>query len=350
MAKRKSLRVGVVGLGIGKAHLRGYQSHPRAKTVAVCDINQANLQAVGEEFGIDGRYTDLDEMLEREELDVVSVCTPNCLHAPQSIRALEAGCHVLVEKPMATSAREAAAMIRAAQKVDRRLMINFSYRFNQDSYALKAQVDKGLLGDVYFARTVWHRRRNVPKLGGWFGQKGQSGGGPLIDLGVHRLDLALWLMGYPQPEWVMGGTYDRLLTRIARRERAKADVEDMAVGLVRFTNGATLEIEASWASNRKENQHMETRLYGTKGGMVQFNLNATYQFSAEICTEEPGGMFTKVLVAPDVDVPSAMGHFVDCILRGRPHMAGAQDGLKVMQILDAIYKSARTGKPVHIRT
>ena len=342
------LRIGVIGLGVGKGHIRGYRKHPQAEGVAIADVDEARLNDVGEQMGITRRYTSAEEMIDRENLDVVSVATPNKFHKPLTIAALEAGCHVLCEKPMAMNADEAREMIDAARKAGRRLMIDFSYRFSNVSMALKAQVDAGTLGRVYFARTSWHRRRGLPRFGGWFGQKSLSGGGPLIDLGVHRLDLALWLMGHPQPEWVMGSTYDPIASALAAKEGVQFDVEDMAVAMVKFTNGATLELEASWAANIKEDELMETRLFGTRGGLVQRNLNGTYQFEGVVYLERDGSFYEMRPIAPERTPLNAMYHFVDCIVNDRPHMATGEEGLLVMQILDAIYQSAAEGRPVHI--
>ncbi|HUT24275.1 MAG TPA: Gfo/Idh/MocA family oxidoreductase, partial [Sumerlaeia bacterium] len=274
----KTIRIGVIGLGIGRHHAASYRQHPCAEIVAVADTDKKRLEEVGESLGVAKRYVSGEEMLKAEDLDVVTVATPNKFHAPLTVAALKAGCHVLCEKPMAMTAAEARRMLQASRKARRRLMINFSYRFTEQSWALKKQVDTGILGDVYFARTVWHRRRGMPGFGGWFGQKALSGGGPLIDLGVHRLDLALWLMGYPKPVWVMGSAYDPIASAAAKRARKKFDVEDLAVGMVKFDNGATLEVEASWAANIAERELMETRLLGTRGGLVQRNRNETYEF------------------------------------------------------------------------
>ncbi len=342
------LRVGVIGLGMGRTHIKNYQAHPAAQVVAVADINAAVLNDVGEQFGVPGRYTSADEMLRCEKLDVVSVVTPNNWHRPQTLAALEAGCHVLCEKPMALNAAEARDMLAAARRAGRRLMINFSYRFSDASMALKRQVEEGAIGEVYFARTVWHRRRGLPGLGGWFGQKALSGGGPLIDLGVHRLDLALWLMGYPEPEWVLGSTYNAIGGPLARKQGATFDVEDLGVGKVKFANGATLELEASWAVNIKESELMETRLLGTAGGLVQRNVNETYQFEAELYLERDGNHFDWRLHPPFPPVHSAMHHFVDSIVYDMPHLAPGEEGLRVMEILDALYQSAATGQPVRI--
>jgi predicted dehydrogenase len=333
---------------MGRHHIPGYQNHPQAKVVAVADLDASRLEQIGDQYGVPNRYLSGEEMLEKETLDVVSIATPNKFHAPLTIAALEAGNHVLCEKPMAMNADEARAMLAAAEEAGKRLMIDFSYRFTEQSQALKDRVDAGELGDVYFARTVWHRRRGLPKFGGWFGQKGLSGGGPLIDLGVHRLDLALWLMGYPKPVWVMGSTYSPIATALAKEQGVDYDVEDLAVGLIRFDNGATLEIEASWAANIAEKELMETRLLGTKGGLVQRNLNETYEFEAEMYFERNGAHYDMKLHAPPRRRLNAMSHFVDCILDDVPHIATGEEGLLVMEILDAIYKSATEGKPVQI--
>lgn len=344
-----TLRVGVIGLGMGRGHVNAYASHKNAKVVAIADVDESRLSSIGDQHGIVGRYTDPMKMIRKEGLDIVSVATPNKFHKPLTIAALKAGAHVLCEKPMAMNAREAREMLAAAQDADRRLMINFSYRFSEASAALKHEVDKGVLGDVYFARTQWLRRRGMPGFGGWFGTKALAGGGPLIDLGVHRLDLALWLMGYPKPKWVLASTYDHIASRIAKKEKKHFDVEDFAVGLVKFVNGATLEIEASWAGNIKENELMQTRLLGTKGGLVQFNKNGTYEFDADLFVEKGGKLTDLKPKAPARRESNAMTHFVNAIIKNRPHMATGEEGLIVMELLDAIYNSAKSGKPVEIK-
>ncbi len=348
----KKLRVGVVGLGIGRAHIGGFQKHPKAEVVAIADIDEQRLKRAGDEFSIPGRYTDYRKMLKSERLDIVSVATPNVFHKPITIAALEAGCHVLCEKPMAMNATEARAMAAAAKKARRRLMINFSYRFNEQAWIMKKQVQSGILGDIYFGRTVWHRRRGMPGFGGWFGQKKMSGGGPLIDLGVHRLDLALWLMDYPKPSVIIGSTYDHIARPIAKKEGKKFDVEDLACGMIKFKKGATLIVEASWAANIKEAEQMSTRLLGTKGGLLHFNLNAGYDFDMELYIEQNGSQFNIALdkkMSVKDKPASAMAHLADCIIANKPHIATAEEGIIVMEILDAIYRSAESGKPVNVK-
>jgi predicted dehydrogenase len=342
------LRVGVIGLGMGRGHVIGYQTHPSAEVVAIADLDESRLTRVGEELKIKTRYASGEEMLEKEKLDVVSVATPNKFHKPLTIAALEAGCHVLCEKPMAMNAAEAREMLDAARKAGRRLMINFSFRFNDVARALREQVDAGALGQVYFARTVWLRRRGLPGFGGWFGQKALAGGGPLIDLGVHRIDLALWLMGYPKPVWVMGSTYNFIGAELARRQNKKFDVEDFAVGLVKFDDGATLEAEASWAGNIGERELMETRLLGTKGGLLYKNVGEGYEFEAHLFTEEGSHHWDKTLHAMGGGGQGAMYHFIESIVSGKPHIATGEEGLTVMELLDALYSSAARGEPVKI--
>jgi len=342
------LKVGVIGLGIGNGHIKNFNLHPQAEVVAIADSDPVRLKTRGDEHKVPGRYTDALEMLKKEKLDIVAVATPNKFHKPLTLAALEAGCHVFCEKPMAMNTAEAREMLAASKKVGKRLMINFSYRFTEQSVALKQQVDSGILGDIYFGRTIWHRRRGMPGFGGWFGTKALAGGGPLIDLGVHRLDLALWLMGYPSPVWVMGSTYNPIATAIAQKEGKTFDVEDLAVGMIKFANGATLEVEASWAANIKERELMETRLLGTQGGLVQRNKNEGYEFEAEMYVERNGCQFDMALHPPVPAAKPSTYHFADAIANNKPYMATGEEGLIVMEMLDALYESARTGQPVRI--
>ena len=345
----RKLKMGVVGLGMGRGHARGYQSHPGSELAAVCDQDEGRLKEVAAELGVAQTYTDAGRMFREAGLDGVSIATPNKFHAPLTIEALKQGLHVLSEKPMARTVKEAERMLAAAEKAGKNLMINFSFRFSDMSYALKQQVDAGVVGDIYFGRTVWHRRRGLPGFGGWFGNKELAGGGPLIDLGVHRLDLALWLMGYPEPVAVSGSAYDPIASRLAKEQKKHYSVEDLACGLVKFANGATLILEASWAVNIKEREYMITQLCGTRGGLVQKNVGQGYDFTAELYTEEGGNLFTKVLDRRMVQAPQSYHEFVDSILEKRPPLATGEQGLKVMKILEGIYKSAESGREVRYR-
>lgn len=349
---KKKLKIGVIGLGMGKAHINGYRLHPDAEVVAIADTSAERLEAVKKEFNISKAYLDAQEMLDKEKLDLVSIAVPNKFHKPITIAALKAKCHVLCEKPMAMNAAEAEEMIAAAEKYKRRLAINFSFRFTPQSQTMKQMVDDGELGNIYFARSIWHRRRGMPGFGGWFGTRELSGGGPLIDLGVHRLDLALWLMGYPEPAWLIGSTYNPIASEKAKNAGKCFDVEDFACAMIKFKNGATLELEASWAANIKERDMMETRLLGDKGGMLQYNLDEGYQFELEYFSERNGRHFDSKLHQKPVEYTAdnachnGYHAFADAIINNTPHIVSPEQGLTVMRILDAIYKSAATGKPV----
>ncbi len=344
----KKLRVGVIGLGMGRHHIIGYKTHPLVEVVAICDLDNELLRQIAGEFGVENCYTSSDEMLEKEGLDIVSIVTPNKYHCELTLKAFGLGCHVLCEKPMAMNAAEGKTMLAAANDAGKRLMINFSYRFTEQSMALKQQVSTGVLGEIYFARTVWHRRRGFPKFGSWFGIKQLSGGGPLIDLGVHRLDLALWLMGYPKPVWVMGSTYDHIARETASQLKKEYNVEDLAAGIIKFENGATLIIEASWAANIAQREFMETRLYGTSGGLVQRNIHEGYNFEAELFFEKEGAQYDMKLHSPLQPVPTPMYHFADSIINDTEHIATGEEGLLVMEILDALYASSASNMPVRL--
>lgn len=353
MTKKKILRAAVVGLGMGRGHVSGYHNYDRSEVAAICDKDEKRLRAVANEYGLGEEccFTDHQTMLARAgelELDAVSVATPNFLHAPITIDALKAGLHVLCEKPIASNAREGRKMIQAAEKAGRKLMVNFSYRFNDQSKALKQFVETGQLGDIYFGRTVWHRRWGMPGFGGWFGTKRLSGGGPVIDLGVHRLDLAMWLMGNPRPVTVSGGAWGFLGAAEAKRQGKTFDVEDLGCALIRFDNGATILLEASWAGFSEKKEDMSTQLFGTRGGLVQRNVGEGYQFEARVFVEHNGTIWNSELQRARVQPGNAYSEFVDACLDDREPIAPGRHGLDVQLILDAIYKSAEQGKEIRI--
>lgn len=347
------LRVGVVGVGVGKKHIEGYGQHPDCEVVAICARSRVRLDPVADQYGIENRYLSLEAMLSDANLDILSVASPNKLHKDMTLLAFEAGCHVLCEKPPAMNAAETAEMIEAARLAGKRLAFNFSFRFTEASQAAHRLVVEGALGHIYFARSVWHRRRGVPW---WYdregtGMKELNGGGPLVDLGVHRMDLAMWLMGYPRPVWVMGATHHEVGSALAEREGRTLDVEDMGNALIRLDDGACLSLEASWAANVKEREHQETILLGSRGGLVQHNVNNEYVYATEAYLDRAGELEDVTFsYAGKSSNPKlcAMYHFVDSIVKDVPHMCNGEEGLILMQTLDAIYRSAQSGEPVRI--
>jgi predicted dehydrogenase len=343
-----SIRIGIVGLGMGRHHAKAYHESTQAELVALCDLSEALLAQYKALYPQVKTYTRYDEMFAQAGLDAVSVALPNFLHSEVSIAALRAGLHVLCEKPMALNAQQAQEMLRASQETGKKLMIHFNYRFSPSAQFAKRYVDEGHLGQVYYARTRWLRARGIPKMGGWFGIKELSGGGPLIDLGVHRLDLAMWLMGYPKAISVSASTYGLLGARLAQASGARYDVEDLAAALIRLDNGATLNLEVSWAGGTEKREDMLTAIYGTKGAVIQRNQGEGYDFEA-LALKDLGGMLTEV--SPHIyprQCPSATDGFLTCILEDCAPEASAENGLELMRILDAIYQSAAEGREIRL--
>ena len=355
----RKIRVGIIGCGgIAGAHIVGYKSIPElAEVVACCDLDGNKAERYAKHNGIPASYTDYKEMFEKENLDAVSVCTWNAAHAPATIDALNAGIHVLCEKPMAMNTEQALAMKEAAEKNGKLLMIGFVRRFGNDADILKKFIDEGTMGDVYFAKATYLRRNGFP--GGWFGDKEFSGGGPLIDLGVHVIDLCRYLAGGPKPISVYGVTYGNLgpnravsagkqqwtASKTAPGFDFKYTVEDFATALIRFDNGMTISVEASFNLNIKHDIG-NIEIFGTKGG-------ARVDPQIELVTDM-NGMFVDVKPSGDTALnfdglfSREVRHFVECVRDGKQCISPAEDGVTLMRILDAIYKSAETGEDVKI--
>ena len=357
------LRAGVIGLGMGWNHLVGYMNHPDVEVVAVADRREDRFARLEAEYkGQYGNfYKEGIDLIKNEKLDILSVAVPNNQHKDLTIAGLEAGANVLCEKPMAMNTAEAEEMLEASKRCNRKLGIDFSFRFTPQSRAMKNFVDSGAMGEIYYARSVWMRRSGIPGLaaddfgtsskaggamGSWFFDKTQSGGGPLIDLGVHRLDLVLWLMGYPEPAYVMGSTYAKFGPERAEKRGLEYTVEDLACAMIKFKNGATLELDAAWASNIKERELQTTRLVGTKCGMLQKNLNEGYTYEVEFFRTENGAPIDSRLHDPAPAAPSAYQLFVEAVRDNTDFLVQPEEAVTVMRLLDAIYESAKTGKPV----
>lgn len=327
---------------MGRFHLANFEQCAGAQIAAIADPNSERLAEFGDKYKLTARYTDAVEMLRKEGLDVVAIATPNNLHKPLAIEAFANGTHVLCEKPMAMNSGEAEAMLEASKAAQRRLMIHFSYRFSPSAWGLKQQVSTGILGDIYAGRTRWMRRDGFPGFGGWFGTKALSGGGPLIDLGVHRIDLALWLSGYHQPKHIIANVHNHLGRARAAEVGGHYDVEDYAAAMLTFDNGMTLQVENSWASHIQHREDMETVLLGTRGGLSQRNIDGAYQFQGRIYTRM-NGCEVDIEVKDGKPPANAQAHFIEAILNDTPHIASGEEGLIIMRILDGIYASAEQG-------
>ena len=342
------VKVGVIGLGMGRHHAQAFAASEHAELAAICDLNEKLLAEYKALYPRAAAYTQYEELLAHHGLDAVSVALPNVLHREVTVAALKAGLHVLCEKPMAINAQQAETMLQAARQTGKKLMIHFNYRFSPPSQFLKRYVSDGRLGQIYYARTRWLRSRGIPKMGGWFGIKEMSGGGPLIDLGVHRLDLAMWLMGYPSAVSVSASTFDLLGAHLARESGARYDVEDLAAALIRLENGATLNLEVSWAGGTEKREDMLTAIYGTEGAVIQRNRGEGYEFEA-LALQDVAGSFVEVTprIYPQ-ECPSAIEHFLECVINDCPPEASAENGVEMMRIIDAIYQSAAEGREVRL--
>ena len=353
------VKVGIIGTGgISHAHMTGYLAIPdRVEMTAVCDIDEEKVKAYAAKFNVPRWYTDYNEMLAKENLDAVSVTTWNAAHKGAAIAALNAGVNVICEKPMAMNAEEAEEMKAAAEKNGKVLQIGFVRRYGEDAAMIKKFIDGGTLGDLYYAKATYLRRSGCP--GGWFGDKSYSGGGPLIDLGVHVMDLVRYLAGCPKPIAAYGVTYNNLGPDRASGAKSnlgyeskqtsskfKFDVEDFTSAMIRFDNGMVLTVEASFNLNIKEDKG-EIELFGTKGGT---KISGSTEFFTDMngtfvnITPAGGGASFRFTESFNAEI----AHFIDCVQHGVPCRAPAEDGVILMKMIDAIYKSAETGHEVEI--
>ncbi len=352
------LRVAIIGTGgISREHMQGYLALPEdVEVVGLCDIDEEKVYAYAKKYGVDEKcvYTDYNKMLAEVKPDAVSVCTWNAVHKPATIAALEAGANVLCEKPMAMNAEEAMEMEAVAKKTGKLLMVGFVRRFGNDAEILTDFIKGGTLGDLYYAKATYLRRNGWP--GGWFGDKKYSGGGPVIDLGVHVMDLVRYLAGNPKPVSVFAAAYDNLGPNRATGGKGawvssskydyEYNVEDFASALIKFDTGLTMALEASFNLNLKKDVG-NIQLFGTKGG-------ASVSPEIEVYTDINGRFvdvtpFGDTALSFDGLFAREIAHFVDCVKNGSPCRVSPADGVVLMKMIDAIYESAACGHEVQIK-
>lgn len=346
----RKLRIGIIGVGgiATGAHIPGYKNLlDKVELVAVADVNYERAQRVAEEHGFQKAYASYEEMLREAELDAVSVCTPNKFHAPATLAALAAGCHVLCEKPPAMNVAEARAMVEAAQKAGKILTFGLHFRYTAEVQACKRFIEGGELGDIYAVRVNAVRRRGIP---GWgvFTNKELQGGGPIIDIGVHMLDTALYLMGYPQPKQVLARTYQKIGTRpgvgaMGQWDWKNFSVEDLAMGLIEFENGATILFESSFAAEIEPMEEMSVRLSGTRGGASVFPFKVFKEMHGTLVNLVPAWM-------PRVEEPhrAEVRAFVNAILENGEPMVKGHEAIRLQQVIDALYQSAEVDDIVRL--
>jgi predicted dehydrogenase len=348
----KTLKVGVVGVGgIANSHMPGWAASEHAEVVAGSDISTAALKRWGERHGVTKLVSDPKELFSNKGIDIIDVCTPNNYHAPISIAALNAGKHVICEKPLAPKPSDIKKMIAARDKSGKLLMTAQHFRFGGSAKAMKAELDTGVLGDIYHARSWMLRRSGAPTRAGFILKK-HSGGGPCIDIGVHILDLTLWFMGNPRPVAVTGVARNEIarqrnsFTGMGGKLPRNYDVEDMAAAFVRFENGATMVLEVSWLLHHDtQGEDMQMWLYGKKGG--------SHWPKCEIYESNKDTMqhYNRVLRNTRDRLEAHAQEcveFAQAVADGAPSPVPAEQSIQVMAILDGIYRSQEKGGEVKI--
>ncbi|OPH57653.1 oxidoreductase [Paenibacillus ferrarius] len=349
-----NIHVAVIGAGsISEMHLKSYQNNPDVVLYAICDLNEERAKAKADKYGIPHVYTDYKKLLADPRIDAVSICTWNNSHAPISIAALEAGKNVLTEKPLCKTVEEALAVEAAVQRSGKVLQVGFVRRYASNTAIVKSFVDNGQLGEIYYAKASCIRRLGNP--GGWFSDIERSGGGPLIDVGVHVIDLCWYLMGRPKVKSVSGNAYKKLGNRanvknLAFYKAADYDashntVEDMANAMIRFENGASLLVDVSFTLHAKEDE-LTVKLYGEKGG-------AELEPELSIITEKYD---TILNLTPQINNLSfdfvagfqqELNYFIEVCQGTKETLSPVQDGVEMMKILCGIYESSAQGKEIH---
>lgn len=343
------LRVGVIGVGgiATSQHLPHWHSCPNAELAAVADTNPYHLENAAKLFGVDKQFTDWRDLIEMPGLDIIDIATPNRYHAEMSIAALEAGMHVLCEKPMATTAADAEKMVETSRKANRLLMVNHVFRFSRPLEQMVALTSEGELGDVYYVRAVWNRRRMVP-TSPTFVRKELSAGGPLLDIGVHMLDLACWVLGFPKVQRVTGtvGRYlahqHHLTGEWGDWDHDAFDVEDFATTMVHFEGGITLSMEVSWLLFQQQPERRSLHVFGNRGGF--------HWPDGILCSERNKVPYDLRLVEAKEDNPfhTAIHRFAAAVAEGRPSPIPPEESLEVMQILDALSHASKTQQEVRL--
>jgi predicted dehydrogenase len=346
-------KFGVIGTGmIAQYGHDGIKASGKAECVSVCDSNQARLRDFANLNGIGKTFTDAADLLADKETDAVYIAVPNALHAPYAEAALLAGKHVLLDKPFALNLREAQRVAAAAQKSGKLFMLGMNHRFTEESQKIKSLAEKGYFGEIYHAMAYWRRRSGIPKAGTWFGHKALSGGGSLLDIGVHMLDLSLYLMDNFEAEAVSGATYTKFGNRglgfgswgKSDPQGLAFDVDDLATAFIRLKGGASVNLQVSWACNQKEKDMMNVEIHGTEAGASCYPAEV-YHFDTQL-----GALINVGGLNPEIRYPHKERgiNFVRAALGEEAPCVTVDQALKVQGILDGIYRSALDGREVRL--
>jgi len=355
----QKLRVGVIGSGAGQFHLEGYTEEPRTEIVAIAGLDD-RVPVLAQKYNVPNVYRDYQDLLAQDDIDAVSIAVPNFLHAPMAIAALEAGKHVLIEKPLARFESEAQQMVDAADKAGKILAVSFQRRSRHDIEIMREQIQSGALGRIYYSKAFWMRRAGIPGWGSWFTSKNAAGGGPLIDLGVHVLDLILYVLGNPKVTTVSASSYAEIgpqgkgnwagtAQKFIPEGHKGYEVEDLASAFLRFEDGGTLLLEASWASYGEMEDDFGIQVYGSNGG--------ARLHSVKYSDEDTLRLWSSIGNTTQESAPTVVkrnGHreiirgFVDGILNRTPVSPDGREGLDRVRLIDAIYRSAELGREISL--
>ena len=339
----KEIKVGIIGSGsiATHKHLPGHLKVEGVSVIAACDIDLQRAQNFADEHEIEYVFDSHHDLLTMPEIDAVSVCTPNNFHAEPTIAALKANKHVICEKPIAGNAVDGQAMVDAQKVSGKILQIGLQSRFGTEARTLRRLYEDGLFGHIYYARAMTIRRRGMG-LVPTFMQKSISGGGPLIDIGVHELDVLLWMIGYPKPVEAFGYATRKFghrhdIVHDGDWDRSKFDVEDFAMGVIRFENDLTVNLETAWACHYQ----------GMGGSFFMGDLAGASYHPMRIYTDQDGEMIDYE-PKPVTGFSGEFESFHQAIRQDLPSPVPAEGVLMTAKIFDAIYESSRIGRSVPI--
>ena len=349
-----TVKVGVIGAGaVSGSHCSGVAGHESAELVAIADASAERAEEARKKYDIPKTYTSISEIIADRDLDAVTIALPTYLHAPTALAAFDAGKHVLLDKPFAMNRGEAAAVIAAAKEAGKTFCVGMNRRFSEDAQIIRTIVGRGELGDIYHGKAYWLRRSGIPRLGTWFGNREKAGGGVMLDLGVHALDLCLSLMGNFEPETVSGFSYTKFGNRglgeggwgSSERQETVFDVDDFAGALIKLSGGVTMQLEVAWALHREQPRDNNVELFGTEAG-AQVSPAKIFRYG-----KNPG----EYEVVEPQEVPIRYPHadrvhnWLDAILGDDELECKPEQSLVVQSIIDGIYQSAETGREIVLK-
>ncbi|USK92772.1 Gfo/Idh/MocA family protein [Rossellomorea marisflavi] len=349
---KDNITIGLIGLGAiaVSSHLVHLKEHPEATIAAVVDMDVERAKAIAERHGIPRFYGDMDAMIADGGIDAVMICTPNSSHIPLARKAAEKGIHVFVEKPIGTELAEVEGYLALAKENGALTMVGMTHRFRKDVKILKGMVEEQGLGDIHYMKAKLFRQRGTPK--GWFTDLKHSGGGAMMDIGVHVLDLAWWIAGCPDVKSIAGktlnvhGNYETKHVSSWQsanhrlNEQGVFNVEDFGAAWVQFKNGCTLSLEIAWAVDGEQDEGISLELYGTKGGA---SLSPLALFM------ERDGVLSKTLPVFKGEDPfkDEVGHFIQCVRTGEDPLIDGEAGMHILKMLKGIYESSRRGREIY---